>query len=359
MAKINVNCVRQNHISVDSTKIRIPLEYVDIISDDLVSDFSYINLDTGEVDEESFKKNCKSVLENGISTRYAIETQQTKERASKKFLVVLLTSKILGSKYFEGIDVNTLKLAYDNLMSHNVVRFTFDVFKAAECTDTDFKKDSVVKPTLYSNALNHLRKISKPSKLNGKGYRYFSSKDNKGISYSDRKTTSFKTNPFLKIYHKQKELENRSFTFSDKYLNDIDFVNLVRIETTVKSKAHFRTFGIETTRLFDLVNLPQEKKQQIMQKALSCHLEPRTAPIKDDTKLTPTEIAFFSLFSQLMKHGVTFERQKNNILNLIENKSERSRLRKKLHTIYDKALVDTDDDIFSKENDVFWTFLNW
>lgn len=359
MAKIIAKGVHQNHISVDSTKIRIPLESVEVLSDDLISDFSYINLDTGEVDADIFKKSCKSIIENGISTRYAIETQQTKERVSKKFLVVLLSSKILGSKYFQGIDVNTLKLAYDNLMRHNVVSFTFDVFKAAECTDTDFKKDSVVKSTLYSNALNHLRKISKPSKLNGKGYRYFSSKDNKGISYSDRKTTSFKTNPFLKIYHKQKELENRSVVFSKKYLNAINFVDLVRIETTVKSKAHFRTFGIETTRLSDLVNLPQEKKQQIMQKALSCHLEPRTAPIKDNTKLTPTETAFYSLFNQLMKFGVTFEKAKNSILDAIENKTERSRLRKKLHTIYEKVLLDTDDDKYSKENDVFWTFLNW
>jgi hypothetical protein len=62
-----------------------------------------------------------------------------------------------------------------------------------------------------------MRTISKPSKQKDKGYKQYNKKDNKGIEWSVRQSTSFKSHPFLKVYHKETELRNNSKEFKDNY----------------------------------------------------------------------------------------------------------------------------------------------
>jgi len=97
-AKIN----NLGQISIDSLKIRIPLNQIKIIDPSLNSRWLLVNEKTGDVDENYFKENSFKVSSEGISIRYAIEKQQTASQVIQPFLIILLPAKILCNRYFEG-----------------------------------------------------------------------------------------------------------------------------------------------------------------------------------------------------------------------------------------------------------------
>lgn len=351
---------KPSNVSIDSFKIRLPLDIVEIINPSLKSKWIMVNEDTGEVDPLTFKEKSLSFKDNGITTRFAIEKQVTRGGAVRDFVTILANSKLLKERYFSGINQDTIKLLYEGIISYSVINVSFDDFiYYAECTDVDFKKDINLPLHIYDSSLNECRNKSKPSKNKDKGYRYFNSETNKGIEWSTRKTTSYKSNPFLKIYHKQLELKNNSIDFANEYLKDEDYKDLARLETTVKNAAHFRLLGIKSSKLKDILNLDQETLNSIITKAVKTHLEPRVKPIKENNKLKPFELIIYASILLSMKGGVSYESYKTAVLNVLENKTERNRKRKVLDMIYTKFIQGSIEDKTSQEQDIFWRFLNW
>jgi len=86
-AKIN----NLGQISIDSLKIRIPLNQIKIIDPSLNSRWLLVNEKTGDVDENYFKENSFKVSSEGISIRYAIEKQQTASQVIQPFFNYLVT----------------------------------------------------------------------------------------------------------------------------------------------------------------------------------------------------------------------------------------------------------------------------
>jgi hypothetical protein len=347
-------------ISIDSLKIRIPIEYTKIINPSLKGNWFLVNEDTGEVDPKEYKSNSLTIPKDGITTRFAIEKQQTKEQYQRTFITLLVNSKELKENYFQGITKDTIEQVYNSLISHEVIDVSFEDFiKHSECTDVDIKKDARIPIDIYTQSVNHCRTISKPSKSLGKGYLPFNRKDNKGIQWSDRRTTSYKSNPFLKIYHKETELKNNSLLFASKHLQGIDYNNIVRIETTIKNAAHFRHLDIQSNKLKDILDLTQTKLQLVMNNAIKSHLEPRVRKIKDNNKLKPFELIIYGSILVSMQAGVSYESYLKNVLGILENKTERNRKRKVINMIYDRFIKGTNEDKTSQDKDVFWKFLNW
>jgi len=347
-------------ISIDSLKIRIPIEHINIINPSLEGKWYLVNEDTGEVDSKEYKSNSLTIKEDGCTTRFAIEKQQTKEQHLRTFVTLLVNSKEVKHNYFEGIKKSTIKQVYNSLVNHKVIDISFKEFiKHSECTDVDIKKDARIPIDVYTKSINQCRTISKPSKNKGTGYRFFNSKENKGIEWSDRRTTSYKSNPFLKIYHKETELKNNSLLFSSKHLQGIDYTNIVRIETTIKNRAHFKHLGIPSNRLKDILNLTQTKLQSVMSSALKSHLEPRIRQLKNDNKLKPFELIIYGSILVSMQAGVSYESYLKNVLSVLDNKTERNRKRKVINMIYDRFIKGTSEDKISTDKDVFWNFLNW
>ena len=349
-----------NHIGVDSLKIRLPLNQVNVLNPSLEGSWYLVNDLTAEIDPSVYKERSLTFKEDGITTRFAIEKQQTKDGFTDEFLTILVNSKLLKGKYFQAITKDTIEDVYRGLVAHNVIGLDFDTFyELSEVTDVDIKKDAIVPSHIYEQCINECRNISKPSKNKNKGYRYFNKKNNKGIEWSERKSTSFKNNPYLKIYHKETELKHNSNEFAEKYLNQIDYDDLVRIETTLKNAKHFRHVGIKDNKLKTVLELSQDKLQSVMSEALKSHLEPRIKQIKDDNKLTPTELIFYGSMMLCAKNGVSYESYKRNVLSLIDSKVERSRKRGVLDNIYKSFVEGTKEDKSSQEKDVFWELLKW
>ena len=357
MANI-LNSVQSNKISLDSFKLRIPSSVVKIIDTTLMGKWSLVHDETGDIDPHFNKLNSVTRKENGKTSRYAIERQVTKDKTVSEFITMLINSKLLESNYFDGITKDNIKLVYDAIIAQRVVYFTFEDFIAkSDITDMDFKKDAIISD--FSTCINQLRNLARESKQKGKGYRHFNTKENKGIEFSDRRTTAYKTTPYIKLYHKELELIHKSWEFKDAYLNGIDFKNVVRIETTVKNNAHCKHLGIKDNSLNTLLNLTDQTKEQIIRTALSRHIQPRVKPSKEQNELKPMEKILYAFLIMLMDNGVSFESAKNNALNIIENKTERNRKRKQLDEIYNKHIKGSESDLKSKELSKFWDFIAW
>lgn len=197
-----------NDITLDSFKIRLPYESVEILDGSLLSKWFLVNEGTGIYDEAEFKNNSLAFNDNGIKTKFAVERQITKNRSVKTFVIILINSKTLKSQYFSGIKKSNIKRVYKYLISLSVIDFTFEVFLLGEITDVDFKRDR--KQKNLKDAVNELYAITRLHKNKASGAKKYIKKNNLGIEFSDRRTTEINNAPFIKIYHKEIELKKGS-----------------------------------------------------------------------------------------------------------------------------------------------------
>ena len=169
-------------ISIDSFKIRIPIEDVQIINPEITSTKSLVNNLTGEVERE-FKERSYKVERDGIKIRFALEIQVQPKRA--EYLVILINAKILQERYFEGICQATLETLYLRLMAEKVVDFSMETFLRGQCTDVDIKKDFINEDLnksikiMIQNAKEHkqVKTLHKFSAFNPSNYGKLSSHD--------------------------------------------------------------------------------------------------------------------------------------------------------------------------------------
>jgi len=334
-------------ISIDSFKIRIPVNLVKIISPSL-SKWILVNESTGEIAKDYNRKEfCK--LEN---IRYALETQITSNQKPMPFLIILINSKVLKKNYFDGITTDNVKQIYKEIINQQIVEFSFKDFYNSECTDVDFKMDFKNRNLLKS--IRSLKKHAKPSTKKGYGFKSFERNNNVGIEFSDRKTTAFKTNPYLKIYDKEIELNNKSLEFSDQHLKEYDYKDLGRIETTVKNKKHFKSLGYNKTTLEYILKASKAKKQLILRKALNAHLEPRVKQMNQDKDIKPVDMIIINTMLLSMQANMSFEVYRENVLTGINCKVSKSRKRKWLNDLYMEHLKGSKMDLDTKEIDQFY-----
>jgi len=315
-----------------------------------------VNESTGEIDSQEFKKNAYKISENGISMRFGLEKQITASQVVEEYLTILLPSKVLGSRYFEGITSQNVSKVYDYIQSKQVVSFSLDTFlNQSACTDVDFKKD-----TKYQNLdvlLPYLQQRTRLSNKKGEGCRMYLAKENQGIEWSDRRTTSFKSNPYLKIYNKALELKHQSKTFRETYLRDMDFSDVVRIETTIKNKKHFKALGVDDTSLRALLILPEERKNAFIFDASKKHLEERKRADFKQSDISPMDAILLSIITQAMESGRSYGIIKSLALDNLPDAQSRRRMNKKLDTIYRAYIEGTAEDKFTKKLEPFLNIL--
>ena len=343
-------------IAPDSFKIRIPLDKVRVIRSDIHATKSLINNDTGEVLKE-FKNRSIAIEYNGVKLRFGIETQRTANQDERDFLVILINSKILHDRYFEGITLSNLPLVYERIMSHNVVEFSYNDFLKGELTDLDLKKDVLVED--FQGAVKIMTAFAKEYKQLKKGYNKFNERYNKGIHFGDRKTAT-KCYPFLKLYQKALELQNNSSDFYGSYLLDhsANIRNLSRLEFTIKNKDHFRTYGIKNSSLESILNLDQEKLNEIMTKVLSIHLDKRKSTRKSDN-LGPNDQGLLNSIAGFMEFGCTYDVAKYKISSNVSCDRGKKRLENNLDGLYRDYIKGGSNDLKNKLSERFFNEIGW
>ena len=113
---METNIPNLEQCSIDSLKLRIELK--DLYSYDKSLNENLITLDqeTLSVVDENFKRKSKYYQSGGFGFYASIvENVKVSKDRSCDCLILLINSKQLGSKYFEGITKETITIIYDEV----------------------------------------------------------------------------------------------------------------------------------------------------------------------------------------------------------------------------------------------------
>lgn len=324
-------------ISVDSFRIRIPFELVTVINPSLYSHWIEVNADTGET-RPSFKSTAYLIKESGISTRYEIKTQVTRDQSSKTFLVIGVNAKMLEGRYLEGITLDNVKLIHEYLIAQQVATFSLDSFINSDCVDVDFKKD--FKCDNLDTLINKLATMTITSTKSGEGYRPFTTPKfpgKTGIQWSSRECTSFAKAPFLKVYSKEIDLKTQSKEFREKYMSQARIKDLTRVEYTIKNKKHFRAYGINQTDLKSILSLSQDKLQEMLQSTLNKHTNKpiRRHTTVDDDKINTRDQKMINMLNMAINYKIGVNEYTAILIEGLSTK-ERSRTKQQIDEVWVK-----------------------
>jgi len=358
-----------NRITIDSMKIRIPLNICGIEDAQLFDRWIMVNeneLKEGSLvyDDSVFKDKALRRSQHGITTRFAIERVTDTNQETEEYVTMLVNSKMLEENYLNGINRNNIKTIYKRLQEYNIVSFTYRHFmEATACTDIDFKTD-IENPNFKAH-FQHIISMAKSSKLAKKGYRHFTSKDNKGISFGDRRLAT-KSNPFIKIYHKTLELQKNSKEFYQKFIAPLEVYSmpdhLIRCEFTLKNKKHLQHYGIMDNSLKTILSYSDFYLKGIQADILAIHLKSIEKPLKRaKDNLTPDQQIIFNALQLIDRNQDVFTITSKELLQGIDNKASKSRKKKMLDTLYYDYLH-SDNEFIREENEKateFFEFIGW
>ena len=356
-------------ISIDSCKLSIPLTLLKTYDSTIIKHIIELDKETGEVLDD-FKKFAKRYFYQGFSVYVSIvENKRISRDSYEDSLIILINSKQIGVRYFEGITPLTLPLFY-HLMTKEMKIFNcdYDTFLMSSITDIDFKKDYQIGLPNYKELVDGCETMTRPSSSKNKGKTKFSGKDNYGIEWSVRKgNRRAKTQPFVKIYHKGMELmsEKGSLDFFNRYLSAYyDVSNVMRIEVTVQDKKHLQSFklGLKTFSLSEVISLSQEQMNSIISTCINKHLLPRTKSLafKTEARMTPTNRIFLNaLLGLTLDAKMSYERALNLLLNGIENDSSKSNNKKVLKRLYFDYVNNTDYHVKTEKVESIYSSFGW
>ena len=295
---------------IDSLRLLIPLDEVEYIDSKFKQEFTPISLETGEVDEEKiYKKLNIPKIESGISSRFGIEFRLNENKENVEYLVFVLTAKMLKEQYFTGIDKNTIQRCFNYLNETGIVKLSKEAFLKAKVVDVDICIDYQLQETTCKDVVLIAYDLTKETKETTA--HKWTKKNNTGAEWGHRTYIgkSYHKKQFLKYYSKLIELKYNSTEFYNTFLKaeveqntlfadgtteapyfskkeNID--KLLRVETTIKNKAHWETYGLKVNTLLELLNVDLSKQNIIFNRPIANYMTGHKL-IQHRTDLTPTE----------------------------------------------------------------------
>lgn len=277
---------------IDSLKLRLPILDVRIIDKSLLNYWSEVELETGEIDPSTYKLRAKAIESNGIKTKYLICRGN---KITDECVAVLFNSKLLKSRYLEGITKENIAEVHSELMNQKIIFCPLAIFLEGLVSDCDIKKDVELETLEAQKAcFAFLEKITKLSKNKRGGLDTHKKGKNLGVQWSKRDVANT-THPHAKIYAKDIELLYNSKEFFRAHLKSVQ-PGLTRIEVTIKNEKHFKSlFGKE--KKFTLENVLNSEEAEInkafeliFEKHLDIYSSPQEKEMETKTTTTMTDI---------------------------------------------------------------------
>ena len=340
---------------IDSLRILIPFNEVEIIGNDFLSEIETLerNTETAEIVSEVVKVKTKKItIANGIGVSYSKKYYRTGESGSY-FIAIGFSAKLLKNQYLIGIDKNNIQTCYNYIISEGLINFTKESFLNAMVVDTDICIDIKLHNTNVKEVVSIASQLTIPRKGLVLG-EPFKQKNNVGIEWSKREKVgrAYFTKQYLKYYAKLIELESNSLEFYNTYIkeslnstlvdaegNSIDRNitrnNWIRIETTISNNAHWETYGVQVKSLRDLIKTDLSKLNAIFNRPINYYMEgSREINIRED--FSPLEKLQLLSIQQIMIE------QKLDYINAIEslafkitkNKKEKYRVKTKMMQLW-------------------------
>ncbi len=326
-------------IAVDSLKARIPLELVKIKEPNLIGDQYLVNESTGDItSDQPVRKNEYQYCGPGnYRVNYKIESMNLKGSGPvENFLTIGVNSKILENDYLSGINPKNQMKLFNQIQKQGIVDMAPDsFFDKSSCTDIDLKVDANYPTENFESELRAIFKSVKPSKRKGDGARLFTKKNNMGIEFSHRKNTAFRQQPYLKVYHKSIELMSRSEQFLKTHLRGQPIENLIRMETNIKNRKHFKhLYGHSATSMAAIINMPQEDYTEAFKHSIGAHMDQRKIIRIERPGLSPQKEVMKRLMELLYQNGEQIEYISLYSADHFEDKNTRYRMRKLLRELH-------------------------
>ena len=265
---------------LDSLRIYIPLEKVDILDDYFGSYCVITNTQTGvtQMDKEAvLQKEYRDHIHPNIRTTFKIDNKISFNAVEKNYrighLVVFLNAKQLRSNYLLGITKDTIAEIYNYIMSLGAVRFSYEDFINARILDIDVCKDFICPVGIDHNKdRDKLYNALKEGVDEGKKAIVNKYKQTTLYYNQDRERATL-GKPHIKLYDKTAELRgyketvrgvqqvsNNLGSFYLDYLagTPVDRLihkGIIRLEYTLKNAKALDHFGLTKVRtLQDLIN---------------------------------------------------------------------------------------------------------
>jgi hypothetical protein len=292
---------------IDSFTLRIPFDKCKIIDARLTSYTLKIYEQTGEISKDlEGPKPIRITTPEGITLRIGLAHIPIKnQRKTLDFITLTVTTKLLKQHYFKGINLNTIKIIYDHFISLKVFKCTYKTFLNSQISDIDINVNRYV--TNYQTFRHIITDLNRSANEKQRYFNIFKKADNTGVDINTRyKATP--SLPYIKLYHKQIELETKSLPFNLAYLQDHNIENLIRVEMTIKNHTHKKYLvrkGIitEYETLYDFLNIPQEQLLQFLQHSIQCYTE-KKVHIKS-TELSSKEQLLYKTINYMRSKGET------------------------------------------------------
>lgn len=267
-----------NDVTIDSLKVRIPLNKVKIINPAIGETWGEVS-SNGELSSLEFKHKRFTHKSAGATTSYLIQKRKCDAYNNELFLIILFNAKLLGSHYFQGIHSKNINFIYSIIQAQGHALFSFDDFINGAVTDCDIKRDFPTTGKAHQEQIvKGFKALTKLSASKSKGCTVGISEKIVIIQWSKRDTAT-QASPHVKFYSKDLELQHQSNVF--KMEHDLSGDSVLRLEATIKDRDHFRHLigsrsKNQTFTLYDLFSLSPEKMIAIINSMLHKHIE---API--------------------------------------------------------------------------------
>lgn len=232
-----------NGYAIDSMTVLIYEPLVLIKNKALSARVIVVDVETGEQYGNPRDNTDVKVCNVGFNTSYkAQKIARGTYSEPKKYISFTLNSKHLKSRYFEGITKETIRIAYEQIISEGVIEFSFKDMLESIVWDVDIRKDFTAedfKVTEFKEAVGKLNQALKPEYE--KIAKPFRSKKNQGFQVSTRDSAN---NPLYKLYNKKVELEVNSKDFWQAHLGCCNVEKEYRIELTFKRRTQMAALGL-------------------------------------------------------------------------------------------------------------------
>lgn len=359
---MNYNSIPFNVALIDSLTLFFELEKIEVVDYKLITPYAIFYDETSEIiDELNPPKAIFSDL-NGIKFRTSrVVRTHPKTKISTEFISIMISTKMLRERYFEGINIDNIDLIVNYINEQKVIKITKQNILDAQFNDIDLCINYKLDFNSYKSSLFMLESMVKLSKRHlvqlYPRQENLRISENFGLLFNKRENACIGS-PFVKFYNKTHELLNNSVEFYMNYIYPqlkygLNINDIVRKEITIKNGKHktslFKKNLIKSVEklqtLNDLFQLTQIELDMICNYQLKYYYEKKQFHCRHD--LSPTD----KILSYQMFELVNMGKSKLQIyepLNLIDCKVARSRMKKKMDELMNYAF-DYDLDYFNKK----------
>ena len=235
---------------VDSLRIRIPIDEVEIISPTFFGKIESYHVETGAKVGESEDTPYKKDTPCGMQFKIWASRRNVREGNYQRihhYLYFLINSKHLKERYFEGITLNNLDEIRKLINSLGVINVSLETMLNAEFVDVDVCFDFPAPKSEFTAAIKRYYRMARVGKSDNVNQPK-TQKTHLGLYLNSRKFSS-PSRPYTKFYHKSLELENKSTAFYETYLLGHEpLPDIGRFEFNIRNREYQKYYKMEDVR---------------------------------------------------------------------------------------------------------------